>query len=253
VNQLMNTEFTPDLQGWSVDSTDGKHDPYRSYLDKNVKATTVGFYTLNADTSKGSYFARFYQSVPLGTAGNGYISLSWQSYLAEMADNMYGHIWIKFHDKNGNAVYNSTGANPMGNWISNGQVTWKRQKMEKIEIPQTATEVTISFEAREGIRAYLVRPMLVFDDHTGDYAQGNYNNNSRVSALEVGLKGITQTVQDPKNGLSATNKLASDGNTLAIKAQKDATTAITTARGIQTQVNSNDGDIKNLQSTLTQT
>ncbi|MFP7153277.1 phage tail spike protein [Weissella paramesenteroides] len=253
VNQLMNTEFTPDLQGWLVDSTDGKHDPYRSYLDKNVKATTVGFYTLNADTSKGSYFSRFYQSVPLGTAGNGYLSLSWQSYLPEMADGMYGHIWIKFHDKDGNAVYNSTGSNPMGNWISKGQVNWQRQKMENIEIPQTATEVTISFETREGIRAYLARPMLVFDDHIGDYAPGQYNNNARVSALEVSLNGITQTVQDPKNGLSATNKLASDGNTLAIKAQKDATTAITTAQGIQTQVNSNDGDIKSLQSTMTQT
>ncbi|MGV3185710.1 phage tail protein [Weissella paramesenteroides] len=238
VNQLMNTEFTPDLEGWTVDSTDGKHNPYRSYLDKNVKATTVGFYTLNADTSKGNYFARFYQSVPLGTSGNGYLSLSWQSYLPEMADGMYGHIWIKFHDKDGNAVYNSTGANPMGNWISNGQVTWERQKMEKIEIPQTATEVTISFETREGIRAYLARPMLVFDDHAGDYVPGNYNNNARVAAVELGIDHITGLVNDPKNGLSATATLAANGMTVASKAQSDATTAIQTAKGVQTTVES---------------
>jgi phage minor structural protein len=267
VNQLINTEFNPDLEGWVIKSTDGKHNPYRSYLDKNVKATTVGFYTLNADTSNGNYFSQFRQSVPLGTSSNGYLSLSWQSYLPEMADNMYGHLWVLFHDVDGNSVYNSTGANPMGNWVSKGQVTWERQKMEKIEIPQTATEVTISFETREGIRAYLARPMLVFDDHIGGYVQGNYNNNSRVSALEVSLDGITQTVNDPKNGLSAVNKLASDSNTLAIQAQKDAktadgkavkaqndaTTAVTTAQGTQTTVTSVQGDVKNLQTQQTQT
>lgn len=267
VNQLINTEFNPDLEGWVIKSTDGKHNPYRSYLDRNAKATTVGFYTLNADTSNGNYFSQFRQSVPLGTSSNGYLSLSWQSYLPEMADNMYGHLWVLFHDVDGNSVFNSTGANPMGNWVSNGQVTWERQKMEKIEIPQTATEVTISFETREGIRAYLARPMLVFDDHIGGYVQGNYNNNSRVSALEVSLDGITQTVNDPKNGLSAVNKLASDSNTLAIQAQKDAktadgkavkaqndaTTAVTTAQGTQTTVTSVQGDVKNLQTQQTQT
>lgn len=204
INQFVNTEFNPDLEGWSVNSNDGKHNPYRSYLDKNVKAPTVGFYTLNADTSKGPYFAQFYQSVPLGTAGNGYLSLSWQSYLPEMVDGMYGHIWIKFHDKDGNAVYNSTGSNPMGDWISNGQVTWQRQKMENIEIPQTATEVTISFETREGIRAYLARPMLVFDDHIGDYVQGNYNNNNSLESTRTQLAGqITDETKNRENGDSA--------------------------------------------------
>src|SRR5699024_9932027 len=29
-NKLFNTEFTPDLENWTSDSTDGKHNPYRS-------------------------------------------------------------------------------------------------------------------------------------------------------------------------------------------------------------------------------
>ncbi|KAA8442639.1 hypothetical protein FKV75_00365 [Weissella paramesenteroides] len=238
VNQLMNTEFTPDLEGWQLTSTDSKHSPYRSYLDKNAKAMTVGFYTLNADTSNGSYFSRFRQTVPLTSSSNGYLSLSWQSYLSHLDDGMYGHLWVIFRDKDGNNIFNSTGANAMGNWISNGQVTWARQKMENVEIPNAATSVDISFEAREGIQAYLVRPMLVFDDHIGDYAPGQYNNNARVAAVELGIDHITGLVNDPKNGLSAIATLASNGMTVATKAQGDATTAIQTAKGVQTTVES---------------
>lgn len=206
INQLTNTEFNPDLEGWQLMSTDGKHSPYRSYLDKNAKATTVGFYTLNADTSSGSYFSRFRQNVPLGTSSNGYLSVSWQSYLNHMDDGMYGHLWILFRDKDGNNIFNSTGANPMGNWIKNGQVTWSRQKLENIEIPNAATSVDISFEAREGIQAYLARPMVVFDSHIGDvYIAGSYNNNSSMQSIRTQLADqITDEVEDRKTGDKST-------------------------------------------------
>lgn len=206
INQLTNTEFNPDLEGWQLMSTDGKHSPYRSYLDKNAKATTVGFYTLNADTSSGSYFSRFRQNVPLGTSSNGYLSVSWQSYLNHMDDGMYGHLWILFRDKDGNNIFNSTGANPMGNWINNGQVTWSRQKLENIEIPNAATSVDISFEAREGIQAYLARPMVVFDSHIGDvYIAGGYNNNSSMQSIRTQLADqITDEVEDRKTGDKST-------------------------------------------------
>lgn len=206
INQFINTEFTPDLEGWTTTSTDGKRNPYKSYLDKNVKAMTVGFYTVGADTSKGNYFAKFQQTVPLTNSSNGYLSLSWQSYLKSMDDGMYGHLWVIFHDKDGNVVYNSGGANKMGNWISNGQATWTRQKMEKVEIPNVATSVDISFEAREGISAYLVRPMIVFDDHIGDvYVAGPYNNNSSMQSIRTQLADqITDEVEDRKTGDKST-------------------------------------------------
>ncbi|KAA8445047.1 phage tail spike protein [Weissella paramesenteroides] len=206
INQFTNTEFTPDLEGWTTTSTDGKRNPYKSYLDKNVKAMTVGFYTVGADTSKGNYFAKFQQTVPLTNSSNGYLSLSWQSYLKSMDDGMYGHLWVIFHDKDGNVVYNSGGANKMGNWISNGQATWTRQKMEKVEIPNVATSVDISFEAREGISAYLVRPMIVFDDHIGDvYVAGPYNNNSSMQSIRTQLADqITDEVEDRKTGDKST-------------------------------------------------
>lgn len=254
VNQLNNTEFMPDLEGWTMTSTDGKHNPYESYVDKNVRAKTTGFNTVGADDSKGPYFAQFQQIIPLGNNGNGVVSVSWQSFLKTMEDGMYAHLWVKFYDQDGKPVYPpGQTTNTMANWADPSYKTWERQKIENITIPSGSSKVAVSFEVREGVNAYLVRPMVVLDPKIGGYVPGNYNNNSRVSALEVSLDGITQTVNDPKNGLSAVNKLASDSNTLAIKAQKDATTAVTTAQGTQTTVTSVQKDVKDVQTKQTQT
>ena len=254
VNQLNNTEFMPDLEGWTMTSTDGKHNPYESYVDKNVRAKTTGFNTVGADASKGPYFAKFQQIIPLGNNGNGVVSVSWQSFLKTMEDGMYAHLWVKFYDQDGKPVYPpGQTTNTMANWADPSYKTWERQKIENITIPSGSSKVAVSFEVREGVNAYLVRPMVVLDPKIGGYVPGNYNNNSRVSALEVSLDGITQTVNDPKNGLSAVNKLASDSNTLAIKAQKDATTAVTTAQGTQTTVTSVQKDVKDVQTQQTQT
>lgn len=237
VNQLMNTEFNPDLEGWYSYSSDGNHNPGRGYLAADVKATTVGF---NGVDMPDDFLAYIRQDLTLGTnTSNGYISLRWQANTTEFAN--YGHIWLIFKDKNGTVVYNSSGKNPMNEWTSKKVDTqsvgkWAEQKWEGIEIPNEATSVTVSFEIRAGIISYLARPMLVFDDHIGDYVPGNYNNNARVAELEVGIDHITGLVNDPKKGLSATANLAANGLSVATKAQNDATTAIQTAKGVQTKV-----------------
>lgn len=239
INQLMNTEFNPDLEGWYSYSSDGNHNPGRGYLAADVKATTVGF---NGVDMPDDFLAYIRQDLTLGTnTSNGYISLRWQANTTEFAN--YGHIWLIFKDKNGTVVYNSSGKNPMNEWTSKKVDTqsvgkWAEQKWEGIEIPNEATSVTVSFEIRAGIISYLARPMLVFDDHIGDYVPGNYNNNARVAELEVGIDHITGLVNDPKKGLSATANLAANGMSVATKAQNDATTAIQTAKGIQTTVES---------------
>ena len=243
VNQLMNTEFSPDLEGWTSDVTDvSSSKPYISSIRYPYGSRSIGFNTLSAGTSTYAYLRQY---ILFSKSSGAKLSISWRAYGEQVAN--YNNMFVRFYDSSNTLVdYKSKP------WATTSS-RWEVQKIENITVPDTAMSVQISFEAREGSLVYLLQPMVTFTETVGDYVAGNYNNNSRVSALEVSLNGITQTVQDPKSGLSATNKLASDGNTLAIKAQKDATTAITTAQGIQTQVNSNDGDIKNLQSTMTQT
>lgn len=243
VNQLMNTEFNPDLEGWITDSV-GRA-PYRSYFDTTVNKVTVGFNTQNNDIA----VSMLSQKVALASTpgARGTISLSWQ---ARSTDGSTGTqtVSMSFVDSSGNTIGKSITAD----WTDRG-TGWNIKKIEGINIPDKATSVTVAFIVSEKVTAYLAKPMLVFDATIGDYVAGNYNNNARVAAVEVSLDGITGLVNDPKNGLSATATLAANGLSVATKAQSDATIAITTAQGIQTQVNSNDGDIKNLQSTLTQT
>lgn len=237
VNLLVNSEFNPDLEGWYTTTTGTIKEPYRSYWQPDTQATTVGWGTQSGSVSS---YARLRQDVQLSsTPGSGHqISMSWYSYTSQT--DFYNNLWVTFYDKDsksvGNKIYKwatTDGTNP------SKQNSWNVQnKWEGIDVPDTAVMVNVSFEAREGTSAYLAHPMLVMGATIGDYVPGNYNNNARVAAVELGINHITGLVNDPKNGLSATATLAANGLSVATKAQSDATTAIQTAKGVQTTVES---------------
>ena len=233
VNQLLNTEFTPDLEGWSASNSD------ITYAGVSKSITVKGSNVLNV------------------THGS---NTNWSSYRQQIKDFVAG-------DTLSASVYaraTSTGwAFAIDSFSADGKRTIVKQvaitttntllKIENVTIPSDADKLYFSFWGNVAGTAVIYKPMLVFDSKVGNYVQGNYNNNARVAELELGIDHVTALVDDPKNGLSAVWNLATDGQTTAIKAQKDATSAITTAKGIQTQVTSNDGDIKNLESKQTQT
>ncbi|WLC98182.1 hypothetical protein Q5R05_02125 [Leuconostoc carnosum] len=198
INQLMNTEFNPDLSNWYFNNTNSNN-PYRGYVDRNVGATTVGFNTLNASDNS---FARFVQLVPVSSfASSMTISISWQAYTTDIA--FYNNLWIYFLDRSGNtidgAVRQWTNIRSDGTQVAN---VWERQKWENISVPDGTTTVRVSFEAREGTRAYLVRPMVVFSDTIGSYTAGNYNNNDKIALQQLTIDGITQTVSDTTGKLN---------------------------------------------------
>ncbi|MFC6178097.1 phage tail protein [Weissella sagaensis] len=258
VNQLMNTEFTPDLQGWITDSTDGSKVPYRSYARGGAGSITVGF---NSTAARSGSTIRLIQTVILGSSTDRVVSLKW--LVRTLQNNNYDNVRLLFRDSN-----NSDISDVYRSWADTSlDGTWHEIKWENITVPDNASTVNLYFQAREGTRAYLNKPMLVFANTIGDYVPGNYNNNARVTALELDVDGIHGLVDDPSKGLSATWNLASDGQSIAVQAktaastadgkavaaQKDATTAITTANGTQTTVNHMQGDISDIQSTQTQT
>lgn len=258
VNQLMNTEFNPDLEGWLTDSTDGSKVPYRSYARGGAGSITVGF---NSTAARSGSTIRLIQTVILGSSTDRVVSLKW--LVRTLQNNNYDNVRLLFRDSN-----NSDISDVYRSWADTSlDGTWHEIKWENITVPDNASTVNLYFQAREGTRAYLNKPMLVFANTIGDYVPGNYNNNARVTALELDVDGIHGLVDDPSKGLSATWNLASDGQSIAVQAktaastadgkavaaQKDATTAITTANGTQTTVNHMQGDISDIQSTQTQT
>lgn len=249
INQLFNTEFSPDLQGWEDGSDTTSSKPYLTSVDPNAHGRLIGF---NTSKETSTYYARFLQWVSVGSDAPK-ISLSWLSY-APKNTSSNANIYLGFTDDNNKLI-----SSMQHSWIT-PDASWRTQKWENISLPAGTKKIKVSFEAREGIAtAYLAHPMLVFDSTIGDYAPGNYNNNARVAALELDVSGIHGTVNDPNKGLSATWSLASNGQAVAIQAQKDAktagedaTTALTTAQGVQTTVNHVQDDVDALaQQTIT--
>lgn len=198
VNQLMNTEFTPDMQGWKLTADSDRNAPYKSGFDKNAQANMVSFNTANASSNT---YATLQQDVLMGQAGGGYISLSWQAWAPTFAN--YANLWVRFYDNN-----NTKLDEQVKQWTpqkSDGSVVgglWTRQKFEGIAIPSGSVKISVFFQAREGINAYLVRPMLVFHETVGAYVPGNYNNNAALAQVKVTADGISDIVSNPTTGLS---------------------------------------------------
>lgn len=247
VNQLFNTEFTPDLEGWSASNND------ITYAGVSKSVTVKGSNVLNITHGSNTNWSSYRQQISNFVAG---ATLSASVY-ARATSTGWGFAIDSFSADGTRTIVKQVTITTTNTLL----------KIENVTIPADANNLYFSFWGNTAGTAVIYKPMLVFDDHIGGYVQGNYNNNSRVSALEVSLDGITQTVNDPKNGLSAVNKLASDSNTLAIQAQKDAktadgkavkaqndaTTAVTTAQGTQTTVTSVQKDVKDVQTQQTQT
>ncbi|WP_258088367.1 phage tail spike protein [Weissella fangxianensis] len=216
VNQLLNTEFTPDLEGWSATNSD------ISYAGISKTVTVNGSNVLNITHSANTNWSSYRQQIKDFVAGD---TLSASVY-ARATSTGWGFAIDSFSADGKRTIIQQVTV-PTTNTLL---------KIENVTIPSDAKELYFSFWGNTAGTAVIYKPMLVFNSTVGDYVQGNYNNNSRVSALEVDLDGINGLVNDPKNGLSATAALAANGLSVATKAQNDAATAIQTAEGVQTKV-----------------
>ena len=252
VNQLMNTEFSPDLQGWGISNPNNIATVFTSNGYQGSVGLRVNAYSYNNDDDQTYYKVEQTLDIPDFIS---FLSLKVRGYIYEISDNGYAYV-------NANvAALDSTGKN-IGAIVPGAQLfdknktqTWQESspKFVGMSVPEGTKKILISIYVRGRASINISQPMVVFDSTIGDYVPGNYNNNNRVAALELGVDHITGLVNDPKNGLSATATLAANGMTVATQAQNDATTAINTAKGTQTTVSSVQKDVKDVQSKQTQT
>lgn len=177
-NQLLNTEFNPDLEGWSATADIGSKAPYRSYWNTHNQATVVAFNTTTGASRTSSRLVQNVQLASTTSAGNS-ISLSWSGRATQL-DN-YANLWVIFYDTSGNRV-----SVVKTKWVATADGSWNDSKWENISVPDTATSMGISFEAREGTVAYLSHPMLVFGSTIGDtYMPGSYSGMNTSTVLEL--------------------------------------------------------------------
>ena len=233
VNQLMNTEFNPDLEGWSASNND------ITYAGVSKSVTIKGSNVLNITHGSNTNWSSYRQQISNFFAG---ATLSASVY-ARATSTGWGFAIDSFSADGKRTIVKQVTITTTNTLL----------KIENVTIPSDADKLYFSFWGNTAGTAVIYKPMLVFNSTVGDYVQGNYNNNSRVSALEVDLDGINGLVNDPKNGLSATAALAANGLSVATTAKNNASTAIQTANGTQTTVKSFQKDMEDLQSKTTQT
>ncbi|MDF8367278.1 hypothetical protein G9406_06765 [Weissella paramesenteroides] len=251
INQLANTEFKPDYSGWTINEPRGSH---QNKLNMAYKGSTIFEYdsrTGGGVANTGSVWL-ISDEIPINYGSP--LSMSVVAKTIFMpTDETTGYFTTqpRFTLKDGSVTYGDT----IVHFDSKDNNTdWLYGKSENIQIPANTVSVCFySWIRGLGVVVRLAQPMLVFDNKIGDYVAGNYNNNARVAAVELDIDHITALVNDPNNGLSATATLAANGLSVATKAQSDATTAIQTAKGTQMTVTSVQKDVKDLQSTTTQT
>lgn len=178
VNQVINSEFTPDFSGWLKD-----FDFTNNRDMSDVTGLSLDQYTykqsniIKVDTSKYNFNSIISMPVKI-TDQVGQISFS--AYISTVT-GYTGRVSarIKFYDAN--RVYISTSSGPTV--TSNTGMTYVS---ETVTPPVGATYVAfaIGFDAKDGF-VRMSKPMMSFSSKVMDYVQGNYNNNASVAKAQL--------------------------------------------------------------------
>ena len=169
INQLFNTEFSPDFAGW----INGNHAPF---------------------VVDGSYNGSIRIRNTATVAGNRlYSELISVQGISVVSTSVYNDDWsfVRGYDKNKKLI---------GDLKSNLISGQGLNVMNGIDIPSTV--YYIDFGVRSGVNAYISQPMLVFQDTVGTYVQGNYNNNAALAQVKITADSVSSIVSNPTTGLS---------------------------------------------------
>ncbi len=221
VNQLFNTEFTPDYQSWTGYDTTFVNDVYtKAYKGSNVVAIN----------SKDNGYHYLWQFVPV-IAGTVISFSAYMHYNPTTPDNstVFFRYQLVFYNDSNTSVGQVFGT---ANFQS---LDWVLQKSENIAVPTGATKVRVTFYSRGAGYAAIAQPMLVFAPTIGTYVQGNYNNNAALAQVKITADSISNFVRDASGNISSDFQTALSktsiitDSTLASSIQKQTATQITSA------------------------
>lgn len=222
VNQLANTEFSPDYSGW--------YTKYPNPTAKDVVSTqftnvgTDGFGSnMVSHKGNGSWIAS--SGVPVAPG----MKLSFSArFFAPKAITSGGTpiaLYIMAYDANGNRTL-SNGYNVPVPGLSVSSNTYK---LQNVTIPDKSVVAYAIFAWNVTDEVYISQPMLVFGSTVGDYVPGAYNSNDKVALQQITIDGITNTVSKQGTNIdSVTKRVQTAEGTLS--------TATNNISGLQTSV-----------------
>ncbi|WP_407631965.1 phage tail spike protein [Leuconostoc falkenbergense] len=202
INQLFNTEFSPDFAGW----INGNYAPF--VVDGSYNGSTR---IRNTATVSGN---RLY---------SGLISVQGVSVVST---SVYNDDWsfVRGYDENKKLI---------GELKSHIISSQGLNVMNGISIPSTV--YYINFGVQSGVNSYVSQPMLVFASTIGTYVQGNYNNNAALAQVKITADSISNFVRDSSGNISSEFQTALSrtsiitGSTLATSIQTQTATQISSA------------------------
>lgn len=189
INQLLNTEFTPDFAGWYLSTNANPTDVVTTQL---TPMGTDGFGS-NVVSHKGG--GNWINSAPIPvTAG---MALSFSSRLSVPKAVTSGTplaLYIKAFDANNGQVL-SAGYNVP---ISQLTATPTTFKIEKVVMPAGAVKAFAIYGWNVGDEVYISQPMLVFKDKVGAYVQGAYSNSISTAKAQLTADQATTSLNNYK-------------------------------------------------------
>ena len=151
VNQLLNTEFNPDFQGWKT-----VRDPFvlsGSYNGSNQ--------LLNTATVSGNRL---------------YADLIYVKDVPVISFSVVNDSWVVVRGYGQDRKF-------LRELYSQSRTGYGLNRMENKAIPSDVYYVEFGFQSSAG--GYVSQPMLTFSDKVGKYVQGNYNNNASVTKAQL--------------------------------------------------------------------
>ena len=231
VNQLFNTEFSPDFSGWTTEYRwkNGLISDDYSFFKKEIwkaNSSSIMDYTIGNSAIIISEPLPYNQSSG-SVAASAYIG---NGYNGSVVNDGVVALRIVFYDANKNYIGKSSG---------NTVVTSTTMKyVSDYMTPPDGTAyvaINLSYSGTTGL-ARISQPMLVFNStSTGSYVPGNYNNNQAVAQVKLTADGLYETVNNPTTGI-ATRLLTAEGAVTTVQnATKELTYKQTETAGGLTQ------------------
>lgn len=193
VNLINNSDFRPDLSGWSVQSpssgtvTTGDYDYAGNVMVLNN--TAGGMLRVN--------------SVPITLTGTTTVSYTFNYYIFGLPAGGTVYSQLTYLDS---AMKEISGSYPGGVNLATTPVgSWQKRTVSNLGItpPTGATYIVFSFDVRgAGTKAGINRPILVKGGTVGDYVPGQYVNNDKISTVSQTVDSISSIVSDPTTGLT---------------------------------------------------
>ena len=184
INQLFNTEFSPDFAGWvSGDSPLGKWDPSTSVLLQNDSGWALGSGKHSgSNVLKKSFVSGSrsqFSSLPIPVGAGQAVAGSIQAQSTTSYDgNVTARIDFRYYDSTMNYISMDS--------VSSGKLLrWTTVQMARTTPANTAYIVYVLLTNGTTGNNYYSQPMLTFSNKVGQYVQGNYNNNASVAKAQL--------------------------------------------------------------------